>query len=52
MNRGTTGICTTAVGMALGSPRLLIVWPVKTLVVEVPAESVSVTRAAYDPDAV
>jgi hypothetical protein len=45
VNRGTTGICTVAVAMALGSPCLLVVWPVKTLVVEVPAESVSVTRA-------
>jgi hypothetical protein len=36
--------------MALGSPRLLIVLPVKTLVVEVPAESVSVTRAVQDSE--
>jgi hypothetical protein len=28
-----------------------MVWPVKTCVVEVPAELVSVTLAAYDPDA-
>jgi hypothetical protein len=39
-----------ALATALGPPCLLMVWPVKTCAVDVPAELVSVTLAAYVPD--
>ena len=51
MKRGTIAIAFVAIVMvvvavARGSPLRVTVWPVNTFVVEVPAESVSVTEAA------